>query len=197
MKNLQAVIGTMKSAKTLALIEYTRLIEQENKTYVVFHPACCAKDDEYVVTRHKSQKTKAIKVFEIQDMYAYVKSVDICLIDEFQFICDNSHIDDFMEFLEYCDTHNIEVVLFGLSLDYMSSSFEVTQRVLPYCDNIIVQQAKCEICGEPASRCIRYIDDVLDNDPNSSLLLMEKQNVVYKSVCRKCYREITGSQAIK
>lgn len=194
---ITATIGTMKSEKTFKLIKLTEFLDIQHKKYVVFHPACCAKDEDGVVTRRGSQKAKAIKVFEIQDMYNHLKEVKACLIDEFTFLCSENHIDDFMEFLEYCDINGIDVYLFGLSLDYMSNSLDIAQRVLPYCDYIDTVSARCEECGDTAKRCVRYINGELDNDPNSSLLIMEDKNVVYKSVCKKCYRELTGLPAIK
>ena len=194
---ITATIGTMKSEKTFKLIKLTEFLDIQHKKYVVFHPACCAKDEDGVVTRRGSQKAKAIKVFEIQDMYNYLKEVKACLIDEFTFLCSENHIDDFMEFLEYCDINGIDVYLFGLSLDYMSNSLDIAQRVLPYCDYIDTVSARCEECGDTAKRCVRYINGELDNDPNSSLLIMEDKNVVYKSVCKKCYRELTDLPAIK
>ena len=194
---ITATIGTMKSEKTFKLIKATEFLDMQHKKYVVFHPACCAKDEDGVVTRRGSQKAKAIKVFEIQDMYNHLKEVKVCLIDEFTFLCSENHIDDFMEFLEYCDINGIDVYLFGLSLDYMSNSLDIAQRVLPYCDYIDTVSARCEECGDTAKRCVRYINGELDNDPNSSLLIMEDKNVVYKSVCKKCYRELTGLPAIK
>lgn len=194
---ITATIGTMKSEKTFRLIKTTESLDQQDKKYVVFHPACCAKDEEGVVTRRGSQKAKAIKVFQIEDMYNHLKGISVCLIDEFTFLCSENQIDDFMEFLEHCDVNGIDVNLFGLSLDYMSNSLDIAQRVLPYCDYIENVSANCELCGKTARRCIRYIDGVLDNDPNSSLLIMEDKNVIYKSVCKQCYREVTGLPAIK
>lgn len=194
---ITATIGTMKSEKTFKLIKTTEFLNKLNKKYIVFHPACCAKDEEGVITRRGLQKAKAVKVFEIQDMYNYLKDIDVCLIDEFTFLCGGNNIDDFMEFLEYCDVNGIDVNLFGICLDYMSNSLDIAQRVLPYCDYIDTVSAKCEECGDIAKRCVRYINGELDNDPNSSLLIMEDKNVVYKSVCKECYRKLTGLPAIK
>ena len=79
-----------------------------------------------------------------------------------------------------------------------NNSFEIIQRILPYCDKITVLTARCEICGkENATRCVRYNNDVLDCDPSSSLILIESEKVIYKSVCKECYRNLTSSPAIK
>lgn len=194
---IKAVTGTMKSAKTNKLVDVTQIIGQLGKKYVIFYPACCEKKENYVVSRKNNKQAKAVKIFNIQDMYNYMNNADYILIDEAQFICTSSELNDFMNFLEYCDIQNKFVYLFMLNLDYMSNSFDITQRVLPYCDEIEILHANCELCGKLADRCVRYVDNTLDNDPNSSLILIEGHNTQYKSVCKECYRKITSLNAIK
>lgn len=192
---LHLVIGTMKASKSATLIDFVNDIENIN--YKIFFPACCNKKDGYVVSRDNDKKVKAIKVFEVNDMYNHLKNIKIVFIDEFQFIANSEEIDEFMQFLEYCDKNNIDVYCFGLSLDYMSLPFDVTQRVLPYAQEIHVLNAYCDECGKPAYRCLRYVDGEIDINPNSDTLLMENADVEYKSVCNDCYRKITGLNAIK
>ena len=192
---LHLVIGTMKASKSATLIDFVNDIENIN--YKIFFPACCNKKDGYVVSRDNDKKVKAIKVFEVNDMYNHLKNIKMVFIDEFQFIANSEEIDEFMQFLEYCDKNNIDVYCFGLSLDYMSLPFDVTQRVLPYAQEIHVLNAYCDECGKPAYRCLRYVDGEIDINPNSDTLLMENADVEYKSVCNDCYRKITGLNAIK
>lgn len=191
---LHLVVGTMKASKSSTLIDYTDLVKP--KKYVIFYPSCCDKKDGYVVSRD-NKEAKAIKIFEIKDMYNYVEGVDVIFIDEYTFFCNSSQVNEFMNFLEYCDQKDKQIYCFGLALDYMSQPFDITQRLLPYADTLVVLTARCEICGATATRCIRYVNGKLDNDPNSDTLLMEGSDVEYKSVCKKCYREITGLKAIK
>ena len=194
---LEAIIGTMKSEKTSSLIDKVKELS-ETKRVKVFYPSHCNKLDGYVYSRKDDKKIKGIKVFTISDLYNNIENVDVIFIDEVQFIVNLMYINDFMKFLEHVDTKNIDVYLVGLQLDYMSSSFEIIQRILPYMDKITILNAKCEICGaDNATRCIRYNDKELDCDPFSSLILMESDKVVYKSVCKDCYRKLTSLPAIK
>ena len=193
---IEAIIGTMKSEKTSTLIDIVN--ELQNKKVKVFYPSHCNKMDGYVCSRKDNKKLKGIKVFNISDLYNNINNVDTIFIDEVQFIVSSNNVDEFMSFLEYCDVKNIDVYLVGLQLDYMNNSFDIIQRILPYTDKVTILTAKCEICGsDNAVRCIRYNGDTLDCDPNSSLILLESDKVVYKSVCKKCYREITSLPAIK
>ena len=117
--------------------------------YMFWGPGPC-----YYILGLDNKKIKAVKIFEVKDLYNYIDGLDTILIDEYQFICASNEIDNFMDFLEYCDVKNIDVYLFGLQLDYMCRSFDVTQRVLPYADSVIVLSARCDYCGEKASRCL-------------------------------------------
>lgn len=192
---LHLVIGTMKASKSSTLIDYTNLVKP--KKYTIFYPACCNKKDGYVVSRDNGKKAKAVKIFEVKDMYNYIEDTEVIFLDEFQFLAGTTDLNDLMNFLEYCDKKDKTVYMFGLSLNYMSQAFDVTQRVLPYADTIVVLTANCDICGKPATRCIRYVNGELDCNPNSKTLLMEGDTTEYKSVCKKCYRKLTGLNAIK
>lgn len=192
---ITVITGNMKAGKTSCLINFAKQLE--NSKIKIFYPACCNKKENYVVSREDNKKLKAIKIYEIKDFYNHIKDLQIILIDEFTFICSSNQIDDFMIFLEYCDKNNIDVFLFGLQNDYLSRPFDLTQRILPFADNIIVLKANCEICGEPASRTIRYINGEIDINNDSNIILLENENIEYKSVCRKCFREKTNLSAIK
>ena len=194
---INVVIGTMKSSKTAVLINFFDTFQEVGMDSVVFYPSCCEKKEDYVVSRDNNKQAKAVKVFDISDMYHYVKNKRVVFIDEFQFITNSEHLDEFMNFLEYCDKNDKIVYLHGLNLDYTGTAFDIVQRVIPYADNVIIKHAKCECCGEDANRCVRYIDGILDDGLDSDILLMEDENIVYKSVCKKCYRKITNKPVIK
>lgn len=194
---LHLIVGTMASAKSKTLLNYVDNFQAQNKKVTVYVPVCCQRKDGYVTSRNDERKAKAVKIFNINDLYNNIGDSDILLIDEIQFLCTANQIDYFMSFLEYVDRRDIDVYMFGLNLNYLSQPFELTQRLFPYVDTILNLNAKCDICGKPACRCLRYVNGELDVNPESSTLLLESENVVYKSLCRKHYREITGLNAIK
>ena len=194
---LHCIVGTMKSSKSSHLIDYTEVIKP--KKFIIFYPSCCEKKPDYVISRDNDKQAKAIKIFEIQDMYQHIQNIDVIFIDEFQFLTGSSNIDDFMEFIEFCDKNKKEVYLFGLALDYKANAFDITSRVLPYADTIMVLHANCDICGaeNKATRCIRYKNGELDLDLDAEILAMESDTMEYKSVCTECFRNLTQNPAIK
>lgn len=194
---ISVITGTMASSKSKTLIDYTEFLKDKDKKYKIFVPACCQKKDGCVISRNDNREVKAVKIFNINDLYNNLDNCDVLIIDEVQFLVSTSEIDEFMLFLEYIDKKNIDLYMFGLNLDYLSNSFNLTERILPYADTIITLTAICDECGKPACRCLRYVDNELDINPNSETLLMESEKVIYKSVCRDCYRKLTGLNAIK
>ena len=192
---IHVIMGSMRAGKSASLIDYTEFLK--DKKYKIFFPASCNKEDGYVVSREDNKKAKAVKIFEIKDFYNYIDGLDTILIDEVQFLCNSYQIDELMKFLEYCDKKGIDVYCFGLQVDYLSRAFDVTQRLLPYADSVIVLNAVCDYCGKKASRCLRMIDVIIYSSEDSDLIIMEGLDVEYKSVCRNCYRELTGLSAIK
>lgn len=193
---INAIIGSMRAGKTKALIDNISLLE--DKVYKVFYPASCNKSEGFVYTRDGDRTLKATKIFEVKDLYNYVDKLDCVIIDEFTFLCNEHEIEYFMQFLEHCDTHNIDVYLFGITTDYLSRSFELARHVLPYCDNISVLKSRCDECGSnEGTRCVRFINGEMDASYDSDLIVMEGEQVEYKSVCKKCFRKLTGLKAIK
>lgn len=195
---IKAVIGAMKADKSKSLIEQAQLLQEIGITPKIFYPSFCNKYEGHVFSRSGNKKIRAIKVYEVADLFGNISDdTKWVLIDEFQFICSRVETQDFVNFLEFCDKKGINVMLYGLAFDYMSNVFDVTQAVLPFCDKIEVKTAICECCGNDANRCVRYVNGQLDCDINSDLLVMEGEDVVYKSVCKDCYRKLTGFSAIK
>lgn len=188
-------VGTMKSSKTSTLIDMADYMSEEK--CIIFYPACCEKKSGYVVSRDKGKHAKAVKVYDINDLYNYVENYEHILIDEIQFLVNQNELDNLMDFLEMCDKKNKKVYLFGLPLDYMNRPFDITQRIMPYADSITFGVSVCEKCGSVATRCVRYINGELDLGENYDTLVMENADVCYQSLCKKCYRELTGLNAIK
>lgn len=195
---LHVITGSMAGGKSSKLVDYTEMFQQQGKIFQVFYPAFLEKETDYVVSREDNKKVRATKVYKIGELYNLVKpNTDVVVIDEISFMCNEGEIDELMSILEHFDKLGKQIYLFGIALDYSAKSFPIMQRLLPYADTVIVLHAKCDICGEPAYRCVRYQNGVLDLDPNSDLLQMESDNVRYEILCKDCYRKITNTPAIK
>ena len=188
---LKLIVGNVNSNKSLLLKEYYHNIVNQYKVKpIVYYPAEC--------TNEMYQLLGATKIFNISDLYNKLRDNKIVFIDEVQFITHRQYITDFMKFIEYCDTNSIDVYMFGLFLDYLGEPFEIITRVIPYVDEIITKNRICDICkNQNANMSLRYIYGVPDTDQISDTFLLESDDITYKSVCRDCFRKITGLKAIK
>lgn len=194
---IKAIIGPMFGEKSSRLIDIANNLEKEGKKFKVFFPASCNKKEGFIYSRKDNKKIKAIKVFNIDDLFNNITDEEVILIDEFTFLCSNKYIDLFMNFLEEMDKQGKDIILSGLQLDYLGNSFDLTKEILPYCDEIETTSAVCEHCGKPATRQIRNINGEIDISDDTPTLLMENEDIVYIPVCRSCFRRLTGLSAIK
>lgn len=188
---IKLIVGNVNSDKSSLLQEYYQEISKTlNEEPIVYYPAECTNND--------YKTLNSAKVFNITDLYNKLKDKKIIFIDKVQFITSRQYIDDFMNFIEYCDTKNIDIFMFGLFLDYLGEPFEIVTKIIPFVDEIITKNGKCDICGNNiANMSLRYIYGVPDTNQISDTFLLESNDITYKSVCRNCFRNITGLKAIK
>ena len=116
-----------------------------------------------------------------------LKNVDfnILLIDEVQFF----KAKDIEALSEIVDKQNIPVVCYGLKTDTNGNLFEGSAKLLAIADSIKELKHICK-CGSKATMHVRYIDGKVDT--SDGVIVVEKGNVTYDSVCRKCWKKIMG-----
>lgn len=112
-----------------------------------------------------------------------LKNIDfnILLVDEVQFF--KPH--DIVALSDIADKQNIPVVCYGLKTDANGNLFEGTAKLLAIADSIKELKHICK-CGSKATMHIRYIDGQVDT--SGAAIAVEKGNVTYESVCRKCWK---------
>ena len=110
---------------------------------------------------------------------------NILLIDEVQFF----KAKDIDALSEIVDKKNIPVLCYGLKTDANGNLFEGTAKLMAIADEITEIVHPCK-CGEKATHHIRRVDGQVDTGGSS--IAVEKGNVTYESVCRKCWKLLTG-----
>ena len=106
---------------------------------------------------------------------------NILLVDEVQFFKPQ----DIVALSDVADKRNIPVVCYGLKTDANGNLFEGTAKLLAIADSIKEIKHICK-CGHKATMHIRYIDGQVDT--SGAAIAVEKGNVTYESVCRKCWK---------
>ena len=110
---------------------------------------------------------------------------NILLVDEVQFF----KAQDIDVLSDIVDKKNIPVLCYGLKTDANGNLFEGTAKLMAVADEMIEISHPCK-CGEKATHHIRRIDGQVDTGGQS--IAVEKGNVTYESVCRKCWKLLTG-----
>ena len=115
-----------------------------------------------------------------------VKNKQIVFVDEVQFF-DSL---DIFALHEIVDLYNKDVVCYGLKTNSDSKLFEAASVLFAVADEHkeIERPCECEGCNNKAVTHIRYVDGL----PvfRNKTIAIDKGNVSYKSVCRKCFKNV-------
>ena len=116
-----------------------------------------------------------------------LKGIDynIVLVDEVQFFKEK----DINALSQIVDKQNIPVLCYGLKTDANGNLFEGTAKLMAIADEIAEISHPCK-CGEKATHHVRRVDGLVDK--GGAAIAVEKGNVTYESVCRKCWKALTG-----
>ncbi len=177
---IEVICGSMFCGKTEELIRRVRRAIIAKQKVKVFKPAI---DDRYgiqSVTSHNGQKVEAIPVKKAHDILGLANGgTTVVAIDEAQFFDDG--IVDVVQ--ELADKHNIRVIIAGLDLDFRGEPFGSMPFLLSIAEDVTKLHAICVVCGEPASRTQRLVNDkpARYNDP---IILVGAQES-YEARCRQ------------
>jgi thymidine kinase len=106
----------------------------------------------------------------------------VLIVDEVQFLKPA----DIISLSSIVDYKDVDVICYGLKTDCRGKLFEGSAQLLAIADETKELDNLCDICGKPgANMHLRYTNDEIDFEPES--IKVEKGNVKYKSVCRKCF----------
>lgn len=111
----------------------------------------------------------------------------LIIVDEVQFF----KPEDIVALSQIVDYKKVDVICYGLKTDCKGQLFEASAQLLAIADETKELDNLCDICGkESANMHLRYVNGELDYDPVS--IKVEKDNIKYKSVCRKCFKKEMG-----
>ena len=109
------------------------------------------------------------------------------MVDEAQFLSR----DDVLYLADVVDSKNIPMLAYGLKTDVNGNLFEGAAALLAVADECQELTTLCQMpnCMNPSQVHLRYIDGQVDTSKEAGAI--EKGNVTYRAVCRKCWREAT------
>ena len=181
--------GAMNCGKTTLLLQTAYNYEERGMKVLIFKPKIDTKGDNTVVSRLGITRNIDY-LLSADDMISnYLDESNLpaaIIVDEAQFLT-SKQVDDLYIISKKL---NIPVLTYGLRNDFLMHTFEGAARLLALADSIEELKTICR-CGRKATQNMR----LLNGKPvfkGESVLIDGTSNIVYESVCGKCYLEKRG-----
>lgn len=191
MAKLKFYYGTMGAGKTTEALKTFEIYRRKGRNPLIVKPT--TDDREGKFNGWGTIKSKLIP--DIRPCY-YVDNVmtqlyynppqeyGLLIVDEVQFFKPS----EIIGLSAIVDAKDIDVICYGLKTDCRGQLFEGAAQLLAIADETKELDNLCDLCGkENANMHLRYTNGEIDYDPDS--IAVQKGNVDYKSVCRKCFKK--------
>jgi len=174
--SVEVICGPMFSGKTEELIRRVKRAQIAKQRVQIFKPAIDVRYDKEDVVSHSSQAIKAEPVEKSVDILVKLKdSTRVVAIDEVQFFDEN-----IITVISKLSARGYRIICAGLDLDYKAQPFGPMGTLLALADEVHKIHAICTVCGAPATRSQRLIND------SSTVLIGEKE--AYDARCKAHYQ---------
>lgn len=179
---IEVICGSMFAGKTEELIRRITRIRFAKKEVIVFKPVI---DDRYAkveVVSHSQRKVKSIPISNSSEILPNLTSKPYAVaIDEAQFF-DRGLLD----VIEQLANMGVRVIVAGLDLDFRGEPFGIMPEILARAEYVTKLHAICQVCGEPATRTQRLIDNqpAYYDDP----IILVSADDKYEARCRHCHQ---------
>lgn len=177
--SLEVVCGSMFSGKTDELIRRLRRATIARQKVQVFKPII---DNRYAVekvTSHAGTAFDALPIARAADILTNLDAdTTVVGIDEAQFFDD--------EVIQICQVlaeRGVRVIVAGLDTDFRGEPFGCMPILMAQAERVDKLQAICMVCGEPASRTQRLVNNhpARYHDP----VVIVGASEMYEARCRK------------
>ncbi len=187
MSKLYFRYATMGAGKSLDLLKTAYNYEERNKNVLLLTSKFDNRHGLDKITSRVGLSMPAISISDTTDIFQYVKlqhsvnEYDCVLIDEVQFLT-KKHI---WQLTDIVDKLDINVITYGLRIDYRGEPFEGSCYLMSLADKIEELKTICEF-GDKATMNLRKIngESVFEGEQISI-----GGNESYIPVCRKYYKE--------
>jgi thymidine kinase len=147
-----------------------------------------SKSDGKIISRIglKAEAIIADKNFRFYDELKKMKNISCVFVDEAQFLS-TKQVHDLGKI---ADNLNIPVMCYGIRTDFQGKLFEGSLELLAIADNLKELKTICSECDKKATMVVRL-------DEKGNVILKGEKiliggNEIYKTLCRKHFRELTN-----
>lgn len=184
---IEVICGCMFAGKTEELIKRIRVLQYAKKKVVAIKPTIDNRYSESMIASHAGNLCECICV-DIHDLksiekYEHDSSIDVIVIEEVQFFDEG-----IVEVIEKLANAKKRVIVAGLDTDFKGEPFPVMAALLARAEFINKLSAVCSVCGAPATRTQRLINNqpARIDDP----IILVGASECYEARCRKCHKII-------
>ncbi|MGD9677966.1 MAG: thymidine kinase [Vulcanibacillus sp.] len=178
---IEFICGSMFSGKSEELIRRIKRAKYAKLKVQTFKPVIDNRFSDVALVSHNGSQADAEPVNNSADILLKVHpDTEVVAIDEIQFF-DHGIVDVCNKLAD----NGVRVICAGLDMDFRGESFGPSPELLAKAEFITKLQAICIICGGPASRTQRLINNepANYNDPIIKIGASES----YEARCRHCH----------
>ena len=191
MAKLHFFYSTMNAGKSTALLQSNHnYLESGLKTMLFIPEELKEKSDSKIISRI-GLEAKAKVVNKNYNFFSEInknspRDINCIFVDEAQFLT-REQVNNLGK---VSDELNIPVMCYGIRTDFQGNLFEGSSTLLAIADNLVELKTICSECDKKATMVVRL-------DENGNVLLTGDKvlvggNDIYKTVCRKHFRELTN-----
>ena len=191
MAKLHFFYSTMNAGKSTALLQSNHnYLESGLRTMLFIPEELKEKSDSKIISRI-GLEAKAKVVNKNYNFFSEInknspRDINCIFVDEAQFLS-REQVNNLGK---VSDELNIPVMCYGIRTDFQGNLFEGSSTLLAIADNLVELKTICSECDKKATMVVRL-------DENGNVLLTGDKvlvggNDIYKTVCRKHFRELTN-----
>ena len=184
---IEVICGCMFAGKTEELIRRIKTFEYANKKIIVFKPKIDNRYSKDEVASHAGSKVKSHPISKAEEIFKYLKDEEIIAIDEVQFFDDQ-----IIDICEYLANNGKRVMVAGLDMDFRGVPFEIMAQLITKAEFVTKLTAVCTVCGLPATRSQRLVDDKPAKYDDPIVLIGAKES--YEARCRHHHKVLGNSK---
>jgi len=179
---IEVICGPMFAGKTEELLRRVKRLEYARKNIVVFKPDIDNRFSENEVVSHNNNRTKSVNIRRAKDIFKFIDDeTDVVAIDEVQFLDEEA-----VRIIDYLASKKIRVIVSGLDKDFRGEPFSFMPKLLSLAEYVTKLTAICVVCGAPATRTQRIVNDKPARYIDPIVLVGASES--YEARCRSCHK---------
>ena len=192
MAKLHFFYSTMNAGKSTALLQSNHNYKESNLKTMLFIPEELKEKSECKIISRIGLEAKAIIADKKYNFLEEIKKnnpkeISCIFVDEAQFLS----TEQVHNLGQVADELSIPVMCYGIRTDFQGKLFEGSKELLAIADNLRELKTICSECNKKATMVVRL-------DENGKVVTSGKKvliggNDIYKTVCRKHFKELINS----